>query len=120
MKYLFFQCRANSIFRIVFGYAKNKQKNYRLLKNGSRFKTLKSMYQKNVNGRLSPIIPNPELASVSVSLSSEFSELNTLGTIIPQNKIKINMDGVETMNILQQIKTETSALAKTKLLKEWR
>ncbi|MCD6653449.1 MAG: hypothetical protein LT067_01605, partial [Sulfurovum sp.] len=41
-------------------------------------------------------------------------------TIIPKNTNQVNMDGAETMNILQQIKTETSVLAKTKLVKEWR
>lgn len=41
-------------------------------------------------------------------------------TIIPKNTNQVNMDGAETMNILQQIKTETSAIAKAKLNKQWR
>ncbi|MDQ1339511.1 MAG: hypothetical protein QG567_663 [Campylobacterota bacterium] len=40
--------------------------------------------------------------------------------IIPKNTNQVNMDGAETMNILQQIKTETGLLAKKKLLKQWR
>ena len=86
-----FPSKANPIFKIVFGTATDNKRNKRLLKNGSEFKTLKSMYQMSANGRLSPIIPNPEFDSVSVSLSSEFSELNTHDTIIPKNTNQVNM-----------------------------
>ena len=44
----------------------------------------------------------------------------SLSQIIPKNTNQVNMDGAEPMNILQQIKTERSAIAKAKLNKQWR
>ncbi|MDD3602636.1 MAG: hypothetical protein PHZ17_04915 [Sulfurovum sp.] len=50
------------------------------------------------------------------------SSNSSVNTTIPSNEKNVNMDSIQgnSMNILQQIKAERSAIAKSKLMKQWR
>lgn len=83
---------------------------------------------KNNMNKVKEIIKTPDQNTLYFKYSRQEKILRTkewqsepaINQIIPKNTNKINMDGAETMNVLKQIKIETSVLAKTKLVKEWR
>lgn len=72
-----FPNKKESKFRIVFGDKVDDNKEAVLLPNGQKVLTAITMFQRGVDGRLNPIIPNTPKKGASVSPSSEISDLHS-------------------------------------------
>lgn len=80
-----FPSRKTPIFRIVFGKPKeNKQ--------GIMVRSNVSMFERSVDGQLTPVIPDNKQSLSSVSPSAEISDLHTSGSSISQKTNDVKKD----------------------------